>query len=547
MTVVHSLFLSFRVRRWWLTLSLLLAVMVSTVRAAEPLAVISLRAPDDLISDVEYLLEVTGTAPFGQFIMPQVKGYLQGIDGKKPIGLVVSVEDDRPVPMGFLPVTNLKAFLTQLEPQLGTPTDAGDGVLQMQGPQSVYVKEQDGWAYIAQSAEDLEQLPDPREALGDMDTQYDLAIRAHIENIPEAYKQMALGQIKTGLEQGLQNADDPNARAMAEAQVSQLTQLIAEAGQLTLGWGVDREGQQTYLDISMTARPGTKLAEQLAASREAKTDFAGFLTEDAAISLNMTGVISPDDIPQTVATLENVEKSALREIEQDEDLPDDAARAAAQRLVTTFFAMAKSTIETGKLDSCTSVILKEKAMTLVSAAHVASGSEVESAVKQLVEIAKNEPDIDFSSVKFNADEHAGVRFHTMSLDIPEEEYARRVLGDKLNIVVGAGETSAYLAVGSDGLDHLKRMIDESAQSPGKTVEPFRAVVALGSILKFAQSVEDNPIVGGLAETLAQANGKDHILIRTMAIPDGITYRFLLEEGVLRAIGQGIQMNAAQGF
>ena len=209
--------------------------------------------------------------------------------------------------------------------------------------------------------------------------------------------------------------------------------------------------------------------------------------------------------------------------------------------------MAKSTIETGKLDSCTSVILREKAMTLVSAAHVASGSEVESAVKALVEIAKNEPDISFSRVKFNADEHAGVRFHTLSLPIPEEEYARRVLGDELSIVVGTGETSAYLALGSDGLELLKRMIDESAQSPGQKVEPFQAVVALGAILKFVQSVEDNPVVSGLAETLAQANGKDHILIHTLPIPDGMTYRFLLEEGVLRVIGQGIQMNAAQGF
>jgi hypothetical protein len=91
------------------------------------------------------------------------------------------------------------------------------------------------------------------------------------------------------------------------------------------------------------------------------------------------------------------------------------------------------------------------------------------------------------------------------------------------------------------------MIDQSAQSPGQAVEPFQAVVALGSILKFAQSVEANPVVDGLAEILAQSNGKDHILIRTMPIPDGITYRFLLEEGVLRVIAQGIQMNASQGF
>ena len=77
---------------------------------------------------------------------------------------------------------------------------------------------------------------------------------------------------------------------------------------------------------------------------------------------------------------------------------------------------------------------------------------------------------------------------------------------------------------------------------------FRAVVALSSIMKFAESVEQNPMIAGLAEMLGQTNGKDHVSLRTMAIEDGITYRFLLEEGVLRAIGQAVQMNSAQqGF
>lgn len=538
-----------RAKRWWYLSGMLLITAVTVGRAAEPLAVVSLKATNDLVSDIEYLLEATGTSGFGAMILPQVKGYLQGIDGQKPIGLAVTVDGNDIRPMGFLPVSNLKAVLTQL-PMLGEANDLGDGVLELQGPQPIFVKEKGGWAYIGQSAESLQQVPaDPAKALDGLDKQYDLAIRAYIQNLPEQYKQLALSQIKAGLEQGLQNDQDPNARVMAEAQVAQLTQVIEEANQLTLGWRIDPQERQTYLDVSMTARPGTKLATQMASNREAKTDFAGFLAKDAAITLNMAGVIPSEEIPQTLATLDNVEKSALREIDQDEDLPDQAARDAAKRLVTTFFGIAKSTIETGKMDSCTSVMLQDKAMTVLSAAHVASGSEVETAVKQLVEIAKGQPDMTFSNVKFNADKHAGVSFHTLSLPIPEEEYARRVLGTELNIVVGTGETTAYLALGTDGINHLKRMIDASAQAPGQAVEPFQAMVALGTIMKFAASVEpDNPGISALAATLAQANGKDHILIRTMPIPDGITYRFLLEEGVLKTIGQAaMEFNSSQGF
>ncbi len=490
---MNSLSRTLRAKRWWCFVGTLLVATVTIGQAAEPLAVVSLKATNELVSDIEYLMEATGTSGFGQMILPQVKTYLQGIDGKKPIGLAVSVDGTDIRPMGFLPVSNLKAVLTQL-PMLGEAADAGNGVLELQGPQTIFIKEQSGWAYIGQSADSLKQLPaDPVKALDGLDQQYDLGIRAYIQNLPEQYKQLALSQITAGLEQGLQNGQDPNARAMAEAQVAQLTQVIEEANQLTLGWRIDREGRQTYLDVSMTARPGTKLATQMAASREAKTDFAGFLAKDAAITLNMAGEIPSEDIPQTLATLENVEKSALREIDQDEDLPDQTARDAAKRLVSTFFGIAKSTIQTGKMDSCSSVILQDKAMTVVSAAHVANGSEVETAVKQLVEIAKGQPDMTFSNVKFNADKHAGVSFHTLSLPIPEEEYARRVLGNELNMVVGTGETTAYLAIGTDGINYLKRMIDASAQSPAQAVEPFQAVVALGTIMKFAASVEpDNP-------------------------------------------------------
>ncbi len=537
--------ISTTIRSTWI-FGLLLIAIVPCARAAEPVAVVSVRATDALLSDVQYLFEATGTGGIGQFLLPQARQFLQGVDGEKPIGLMLSFDNGQPKPLGFLPVKNLKAVLTQLQPQLGIPEDEGNGVLKLQGARSIFVKEQGGWAFVGESAEALQDLPaDPRQLLADMDTLYDIGIRAYIENIPEQYKQLALSQIQAGLEQGLNNSDDPNARVMAEAQVKQLTQLIEEAAELTLGWGVDRERRQTYLDVSMTARPGTKMAEQMAASRNTTTQFAGFLAKDAAISLNMAGAIPPEDIPQTIATLENVEKSALREIDQDEDLPDDAARTAAKQLVNTFFGMLRSTIQTGKMDSCASVILNEKAMTLVAASHVASGEEVESAVKQLVEMSKNQPDVSFTNVEFNADEHAGVRFHTLSVPIPSEEYASRVLGDQLNIVVGAGETTAYLALGTDGINYLKQMIDESAKSPGQPVEPFKAVVALSSVMKFAQSVEQNPMISALADVLAQAEGKDHVLMRTMPIPDGITYRLLLEEGVLRAIGQGVQMNGAQ--
>ncbi len=534
--------------RFFLTLCVALFVAVAPLKAAEPLAVISLKPTDDLQADVEYLLEATGTSQLGQLVLPQVTAFLQGVDGKRPIGLILSVEESEFIPLGFLPVTDLKGFLSQLEEQVGEPIDAGDGILEFQGPQSVFVKEQGGWAFVAESVESLSDLPaQPTQLLEGLHNEYDIAIRAYVRNVPEPFKQMAIAQISAGLDQGLAGQDDPNARQLAEAQVGQLRQMIQETDVVTFGWSIDQDGKQTYIDFQLTALEGTKLAGQMKAAAQATTSFPGFMDEDAAISVNFAGVIPADQIDQSVAALESVEKSALTEIENDEDLPSDEARNAAKELVSTFFGVARSTIKSGRLDSVTSIILKPKAMTLVSAAHVSSGDDVESAVKQLVDLAKTEPDISFSRVEFNAEQHAGVNFHILSLPIPEEEYVSQVLGDQLDVVVGTADSAAYVAIGTDGLAHLKQMVDASSTSQAAKVDPLKLTIALTPILEFADSIESNPIVSGLAQSLAVSGGKDHVQIRTSTIENGVTYRFLIEEGVLRLIGQGVQMGAAGGF
>ena len=523
--------------------------MATPLKAAETLAVISIKPTDSLLSDVEYVLEATGTNGIAQFVMPTVKTYLQHIDGKRPIGMTVSVDGPEFIPLGFVPVSDLDAFIAQIQEQVGPPIDAGDGIKEFQGPQqSVFVKEKGGWAFIGQTVDSLSDLPaDPAKLLAGLDQKYDIAIRAHVKNIPDDYKQMAIGQIKQGLEQSLSQQDDANAEQLAKGQMEQLTQMIQQTDIVTFGWQIDPTNKQTYFDVAVTALPNTKLAAQMDSAAETTTKFAGFLVPDAAISGNFAGVIPADQMAQSLAALDNVEKSALKEIEADNDLQDANARNAAKKLVTTFMGIARSTIKTGKMDSCMSIILKPKAMTLVSANHVASGAEVEEAVKQLVEMAKNEPDISFSSVKFNAAEHAGVRFHTMSLPIPQEEYVRQVLGEQLDIVIGAADDSAYVALGTNGMEYLKQMIDSSASSQGEKIEPFQATVALTPILEFADSIESNPIISALSQAISQSNGKDRIQIRSTPIENGITYRFMIEEGILKLVGQGIQMNGAGGF
>lgn len=533
--------------RFWFAAWATVAVMVasSVARAAEQVVVLSIKPSTQLFSDVEYLLEATGMAGVGELFLPQVKGFFQGIDGSKPIGVTVGVEGSEFKAMGFVPVKDLDLVLKQLQEQMGEPREVGDGVLELQGPQPVYLKEQNGWAFIAQSADSLKTLPEaPEKMLDGLDSQYDIAIRAFVKNVPDAYKQMAIDQVQQGVEQSLEDEDDPNAKKMAEAQVAQIKQMIQETETFTIGWQIDGSKRETYLDMTVTAQPNTKMAEQMKSMRDSKTAFGSFLVPDSAIRANLSSIIPPDQMEQSLASIDQLQQSALKEIAQDDDL-DDATRAGATKLVETFFEIIRGTVKTGKMDGAASVVLKPKSMTIVSATHVSSGAEVEAALKQLVDMAKDSPDIAFSSVKFNASEHAGVRFHTMALPIPEEEYLRKVLGDTLQVVVGTSDKAAYVALGADGMETLKGLLDQGKSAQATSVDPFLLEAALTPILKFADSIEPNPVVSALAETLAGAEGKDHIRVRTVAVENGGMYRLLLEEGVLKAIGQATQMVGSQ--
>ena len=63
------------------------ALLATSLQAQKPLAVVSMKPSDQLLKDVDYLLQATGTAPMAAFVMPVVREYLQHVDGDRPCQL----------------------------------------------------------------------------------------------------------------------------------------------------------------------------------------------------------------------------------------------------------------------------------------------------------------------------------------------------------------------------------------------------------------------------------------------------------------------------
>jgi hypothetical protein len=525
----------------------LIASSTRTVSAADPVAVISINQVDELLADVDYIMQATGTAGFGQLFLPQIKTYLQGLDTKKPIGLTVSIEAGQPKPLAFLPVKDLDSFLSHVKDHLGEASDAGDGVLELQGPKPVFVKQQNGWAFVGQDAESLSNLPDdPQKLLNGLHGKYDIAIRAFVQNIPQQYRELAIGKMSEAMEQGLQNAEDEASADVAKAQLAEIKKTIEQADQLTLGWNIDSAAKQTYFDFSMTAKPGSELADRFNALKNIKTKYAGFIVPEAAISGGFVGVIKGDQVSTTIQSINALEKSAMNEVDKDTDIDDDQTRENAKKLITAAFDILRDAIKTGKVESAGSIVLQDKAMTLGIAAHVADAKKVESVVQEFVKLAKAEPEVSFSKVKFNAGQHGDVRIHELAVPIPGDEYIGEVLGGELEICIGAATNDVYITLGTNPVESLKKMIDKSKSTGAKEIQPFSVTVKLTPILKFAEAIDKNVQVGSIVRML-EGSGHDHIRITASTLDNGSQYRFLVEDGVLKAIGQAAQMQMSNGF
>jgi hypothetical protein len=264
---------------------------------------------------------------------------------------------------------------------------------------------------------------------------------------------------------------------------------------------------------------------------------------EAAVSFNASGTVAKEDLDQLKAMMDGVKANALKDLDNNPDL-DATRRAAAKELLGGFIDVVMKTFEEGKIDGGATLLLEPKSLNFVAGGVVADGPRIEALLKKLAEVAKDEPEA--PEIKLGAGQHGGITLHKITGPIPEgEKDAREILGDKLNFVVGTGPKSVYVSFGKDAEGLLKKMIDQVTQKGPAQVPPSQLNVALLPILKFAASVDENPIVPALVSVL-EKSGKDKITLVTEPRPRGSNTRILVEEGVLQLIGEGIKQAGLGG-
>jgi hypothetical protein len=515
----------------------------------KPVAIVSIAGYDRIISDIAFIgviAQKPGLEKMAEGVVALYAQGLNGLDKTRPWGVVVNTDGSSFSSLAFLPVTDVKKLLASAQALGGPAEDEGDGVYSLESNnQKIYVKEQGGWAFLAQTTDALGELPaDPSKWLHGLDKKYEIGLQFNIANVPEMYRSMAIDQLKAGVQFGLQQQPDEDEatfelrQKMIQNQMKSFEDLINEADQITIGWSLDQKAKLTALDVNVTALTDSDLAKKFAMVKQAPSNYSGFAIPNAAMSVGFTRAIAKDDIEQANSGLDALKATAEQEIDKSDDLPDDNAKSAAKEIVGALLEALKSTIASGKTDGEASLLLGSKKLTVIAGVYIAQPADVEKALKKLAEVSAKDPSA--PKFKFNADKHGDVRFHTAKFPVPPGDLAK-VIGSSLDVAVGIGPKSVYLGLGTDMLGALKSAIDKSKVDASKLVAPSFVDISVRSILEFANAVEPNPLNQALSDELAKAPEKDHLQAVLKPISNGAAFHLEIQEGVLNLIGVAANM------
>lgn len=525
---------------------------VDTQPAGEmkPMAILTISGYDELKEDINFLGSLAGQPQLAAQFEPFIMGFVQGLNKTQSLGVVVQTDGMNFAGAVCLPIKDFATFLTNLKAFGIQSSDAGNGITQISANgQTLFGKQGKDWAYLSMMPQMLENLPEnPDKIFASLTDEYDIGLRANVQNVPEAYRQMLIQQIKAGMEAGMKpmpNESDEKFQArkqMTTVQVEQLERAINEINELTVGLAIDSKQQRTFFDFAYTAVAGSQLAEQLADMANTTTNFAGFFQPNAAGMLMFASKMQEADIAQMEQMVGAARKQIETAIDEDSDLPNDQAKETAKSAANDFVDAMVATFKAGVMDGGAVLNLTPNSLSLVAGGFIAEPTKIESMLKKLAKLG-----IDNPTIKWDADSHEGVNFHVFSYNTPNEEEAHQLFGDTIEFAVGIGKQSVYFSLGRNALEAAKKVIDVSTANPGKAIAPMEMSVSVGKIFKAAAAFDtEDETVQMISDALEnETAGRDHVRIVAQPIENGVRSRFEIEEGVMRAIAVGVQAQQMQ--
>ncbi len=510
------------------------------------IGVLSIASVDKALGDVGLLAELSDNSAILKEFRKQAEPFLAVIDTSQPAGVMLRTDGDEKFwAVGFAPISDIKKLVAMAE-AADVDIDLADGIYSATGPngKTINAKSQGDWLFIAEKKSQLKNLPkNPAKLLGSLPKKYIVAAQLNIQAIPADLRDKALAMLDeqiSAVQQPLPGENDEDFKArmeIFEEQMDSIRTLVKEIDKVTFGWAVNKKAKSTYFDIAITAVPGSDTAKTLSIYKNATSAHSGFLLPGAALTMHFSSSMPKQEIQQSLKMLEFARKQILEKFDEGAPLPDEKSKERAAKVIAKLLDLFIDTVKEGKIDGGLAVVLKPRDSSIVAGGRIADGGSLDKAFREFVALAK-ELDDDFPDVEFEAESYQGVTFHTLSIPLDEDDKAAKVFGEKLNVAFGTGKKSFYVAFGKDALGSVKQVIDLSKKNADQKLPPAQMALAIGPIVKFAASVdEENPALLMASILVSQVKDKDHVRFVVRPIKNGFSYRIELEEGLVRIIGQ----------
>ena len=211
-------------------------------------------------------------------------------------------------------------------------------------------------------------------------------------------------------------------------------------------------------------------------------------------------------------------------------------------------------VKSGRVDSAASVVVGPNAATGLLAAYVADGALLDKILHSIAKTAmEDHPELD-QFVKLDVEKIGLVNFHEISLPIPQEAQDRanvvRLIGEKLDIVIGVGKENVYVAAGRDAMATLKTAIEASKRLGAKATPPLQVSLGLepvAAVVGVVGKPQEKAKAKIIEAELKKTQDKNHVILQVRPISNGVQVHLEVQQGVLRVLGRLVAMGTAQSW
>lgn len=509
----------------------------------QPIATIAVASVERLKTDIKHVFDVSGRTEIYEMMEEGLAnvGDLKGMDQTKPFGVMVFLRagfPPTPEVVGFVPVEKIEDLTKTLEIGPVVTKKVSDSHYEIIGAnREFHVKLQDGFAFIMNQPELMENdFPNPARSTKGITSKFDIAATLNLDSIPSGMRNLFMNFVKAQANADMQQRDDePDGaykirRAQSSRMLDGLTQTMAELERLTIGIDANAEKSQLVLEVLLDAQEDSAMAKEMKRINGKRSHFDRLVSEEAPFSLSWSAPLEKRDIEQWTEMLAGGELLLAAELNKETD------ETELPPAVADMMQAIRDTVEDGHGNLFAQFYGEPGRFHIVGAVRVMGGRRMDAGFKYLLNLLKDDLDVEIGTVELDALKHNDVSFHRFVAKDADD--AAAVFGEQIGVYLGAGNRTVWFAVGGEAaIDKTKELMDIlNEPQPANQARIRRAPFEM--VFNFKQWLGlDEDGKGMLFDAFEE--GGDRALIDIRPSEDGMRIRATVDEGYLRLIGMGI--------